>query len=373
MSQTRHVRILLVEDNPGDANLVHHMLRSDPGRLRFEVTFATTLAEARKALAEKTFEAILLDLSLPDSQGLDTVAAMLEAAPKIPILALTGLDDSETGLKAVHMGAQDYLVKGHGDGDLLRRAILYAEDRKANQLTIEKLNSHNELILKSLGEGLTGCDAKGMVSFLNPKIAEMTGRNPAELLWHPPSKFLKASTSNGDPILDTIKDGKVRHIDDAHIETKDGRLIPVDYIVTPIHEGDAITGAVAAFRDVTDRQQAFEVLKDQLNFQQQVADCLPIPFFCIDEQGLLIACNQAFEELLGLNRARLLGRSVEEALPAWFADPCLDALEARQNEFKISVASGAEMGKRGHVRLSPLHAGSGLPGGQVGVFLEIGD
>jgi PAS domain S-box-containing protein len=367
MSETRHVRILLVEDNPGDAKLVHHMLRSDPGLLRFEVTFAQTLAEAKAALAGKEFDAILLDLSLPDSQGLDTVAAMLKAAPKLPILALTGLDDSETGFKAVHMGAQDYLVKGHGDGDLLRRAIIYAEDRKASQLTIERLSRRNELLLKSLGEGVAGCDAKGRITFINPKIAEMTGRSPAELLGRSTAEVLHAAQEQGNPIQETIQDGRVRHIDDASIASKDGRLIPVDYIVTPIHDGDVITGAVAAFRDVTDRQQAFDILKHQLGFQQQVADCLPVPFFCIDESGLLIACNTAFEDVIGLNRAKLLGRSVEESLPSWFSTPYLDAIDAGQDVFALP---GDGKGRKGEVRLSALQGGSGQPSGHVGVFLE---
>jgi signal transduction histidine kinase len=124
----RAVEILLVEDNPGDARLLEEMLRE--GTLRFTLVHATQLATARDRLRVRHPAVILLDLSLPDSHGIGTVRAMLETAPGVPILVLSGLADEEVAVAAVDAGAQDYLVKGQVTPELLRRSIRYAIQRK---------------------------------------------------------------------------------------------------------------------------------------------------------------------------------------------------------------------------------------------------
>jgi sigma-B regulation protein RsbU (phosphoserine phosphatase) len=122
-------RILLVEDNPGDARLLRETLR-EAESFPFELAHADRLAAAEERLAAGAFDVVLLDLSLPDAHGLDTVRRTLQAAPEIPIIVLTGLDDETLAVTAVQAGAQDYLVKGRLDGTLLARAIRYACERK---------------------------------------------------------------------------------------------------------------------------------------------------------------------------------------------------------------------------------------------------
>lgn len=123
------VRILLVEDNPGDARLLRETLR-DAESLRFELTHAGRLSDALDRVRAEPADVVLLDLSLPDAHGMDTVARMLEAAPSVPIIVLTGLADETVAVLAVQAGAQDYLVKGTVEGATLGRAIRYAMERK---------------------------------------------------------------------------------------------------------------------------------------------------------------------------------------------------------------------------------------------------
>lgn len=123
------VRILLVEDNPGDARLLREQLR-DVDSFAVEISHADRLEAATARLLEGPIDVVLLDLSLPDAQGMETVRRMLERAPEIPILVMTGLDDERLAVQAVQAGAQDYLVKGRTEGDLLVRAIRYAVERK---------------------------------------------------------------------------------------------------------------------------------------------------------------------------------------------------------------------------------------------------
>jgi signal transduction histidine kinase len=123
------LRILLVEDNPGDARLIRETLR-DAGSPRFELRHADRLSAALPILAAREVDVALLDLSLPDAHGLETVTRALAAAPEVPIVVLTGLDDETVAIQAVQAGAQDYLVKGQVEPGMLSRALRYAMERK---------------------------------------------------------------------------------------------------------------------------------------------------------------------------------------------------------------------------------------------------
>ena len=122
------IKVLLVEDNPGDARLLREMLVEAAYAL-FKLTHVERLSEALKRLSEEAFDLVLLDLSLPDGQGLETFTTVHAQAPGVPIVVLTGLDDETLAVRAVQAGAQDYLVKGRVDGDLLMRAMRYAIER----------------------------------------------------------------------------------------------------------------------------------------------------------------------------------------------------------------------------------------------------
>ncbi len=130
-------KVLLVEDNPGDARLICELLAEvNPGAHEFQV--ATRLARGLEHLSNGEYDLVLLDLSLPDSAGLDTFTGLHGAAPQVPIIVLTGYDDEAMALSAVRRGAQDYLVKGEFDGKLLSRAIGYAIERKRAALKLQE-------------------------------------------------------------------------------------------------------------------------------------------------------------------------------------------------------------------------------------------
>jgi HD-GYP domain-containing protein (c-di-GMP phosphodiesterase class II) len=122
------IHVLVIEDNPGDARLIELMLSEHPED-NYQSVFAVRLAEGLEAIERQVFDVVLLDLSLPDSHGLGTVQSVLEAAPKTPIIVLTGLADDTTALAAMKAGAQDYLAKGQGDAETLRRSIRYSIER----------------------------------------------------------------------------------------------------------------------------------------------------------------------------------------------------------------------------------------------------
>ncbi|HEY1221648.1 MAG: response regulator [Bryobacteraceae bacterium] len=121
--------VLLIEDNPGDARLVQEMLADAEGN-SFRVHTADSLVAALDALAHEEFDVALVDLSLPDSHGLETLLTVQRHAPGLPIVALTGLKSESMALAAVQQGAQDYLVKGTLTTESLVRALQYAMMRR---------------------------------------------------------------------------------------------------------------------------------------------------------------------------------------------------------------------------------------------------
>jgi DNA-binding response OmpR family regulator len=131
------IKILLVEDDPEDAQLLKEVL-TDLHSAQFELTEARQLAQCLKDLSDKDFDLVLLDLSLPDEQGLNTLITVRNHESAVPIIVFTGLNDEELSIKALQAGAQDYLIKGHVDGNLLSRSIRYAIERHRLQIELEQ-------------------------------------------------------------------------------------------------------------------------------------------------------------------------------------------------------------------------------------------
>lgn len=123
------IEILLVEDNLGDVRLIQEML-SEPGAVPYSLEIANSLAAALGRLRAGGIDVLLLDLGLPDSTGVSTFASVHGQTPTLPIIVLTGFGDQSLALKVVQQGAQDYLIKGQVDGNLIWRTIRYAMERQ---------------------------------------------------------------------------------------------------------------------------------------------------------------------------------------------------------------------------------------------------
>ena len=131
------IKILLVEDNPGDAFLIQESLRKREG-MQFKVTLVERLIDAFSCLETQPFDIVLLDLFLPDSQGIDTFTGILSKVNHLPIVVLTGLNDEKMAIQAVRLGAQDYLKKDLAIGELLVYSLCYAIERKRTQEQLEE-------------------------------------------------------------------------------------------------------------------------------------------------------------------------------------------------------------------------------------------
>jgi two-component system, NarL family, sensor histidine kinase UhpB len=175
------LKILLVEDNPGDALLLDEMLK-EVDNTHFQLSHTTRLDEGLKYLLKDSFDLLLLDLGLPDSQGIDTFTIMNQHAPELPIIILTGLEDEKFAINAVGTGAQDYLVKGQVDSRLLVRSIKYAIERKRIEEALRKSEEKYRNIVETAQSGILLTDSKGNISYVNSRMANMLGYTVQKLL-----------------------------------------------------------------------------------------------------------------------------------------------------------------------------------------------
>jgi PAS domain S-box-containing protein len=179
--KNKPIQVLLVEDNPGDARLFREFLRED-GLVDIKLDHVEQLNTCLAHLTQGKPDVILLDLGLPDSQGLNTFTQVYAQARGVPIVVLTGLNDSEQAIEAVRAGAQDYLVKGEVSGGLLGRAIRYAIERKQAE---EKLSvSENELraLFAAMTDVVIVLDANGRYLRIAPTNPINLYRLPEDLL-----------------------------------------------------------------------------------------------------------------------------------------------------------------------------------------------
>ncbi len=162
------MKVLLVEDNPGDVRLLELMLQDvlPTGSL----THADTLAKAMSQVCLMRFDIILLDLSLPDSQGNGTFWRLHEVVPDVPIIVMTGLDDEALAMELAQAGAQDYLVKGSVDGRWLLRVMRYAIERKRAELELRQSEAKVRALYEAVPDLLLFLDREGR--FLEHKPAK---------------------------------------------------------------------------------------------------------------------------------------------------------------------------------------------------------
>src|SRR5689334_17467305 len=131
--------VLLVEDDRADALLVEELIAD--AAVDIDFAWAPSVSEAQRSLVRKRPDCVLLDLNLPDANGIDALERVSKSDPAIPVVVLTGLVDEHFGVSAVASGAQDYLVKGRVDPETLRRSLLYAIERKRAELTAVDLHT----------------------------------------------------------------------------------------------------------------------------------------------------------------------------------------------------------------------------------------
>ena len=249
--------LLLVEDNPGDARLLREMF-NEQGLHNTELTHVECIREAEKYLAERVFDIIVLDLGLPDAKGLAAVRKAHAAAPRVPLVVLTGLDDDALAAQALQEGAQDYLIKGQIDGRGLLRALRYAIERKVMEEALFTEKERAQVTLNSIGDAVACTDILGNITFLNLVAEKMTGWSVQKAAGLPMAEVLRildatSRETTPNPMEMALGRNRTVHLpSNCILIRRDGFETPIEDCVSPIHGRDGqATGAVIVFRDVS--------------------------------------------------------------------------------------------------------------------------
>ena len=193
---TTPTKILLIEDNPADVRLVRELLM-EVGESFYDLVDVGFISDGIRHLKDNPCDIVLLDFSLPDGMGVDTVTRLQSVIPELPIVVLTGLDDDRVGLDAMRAGAQDFLIKGSFDGPLLARALRYAIERKRAQQALARFEDQAALnsIALTMSQSL---QLDKLLEIVVAKVLEVTGCEIGHIrLRHPASGELILAAHQG--------------------------------------------------------------------------------------------------------------------------------------------------------------------------------
>ncbi len=382
------ISVLLIEDDPGYARMIQEMI-AEFGKPDLDLTYSDTLTKGLDSLAKENFDVILLDLTLPDSDGLETLLRIKGLVPDIPIVVLTSLEDEKIALKAVQESAQDYIYKGDVRPTLLIRAIKYAVERKRmlqelqnafeNQETVVKerteelsimniqlqneieekkqaehaLRDNEELLkatIESTADGIFVINENGEVTHSNARFAE---------LWDIPEKLLR--TKNDEELLKFFLDqliepnvflSKVSGLYGTKKESldilkfKDGRIF--ERYTRPLVRNGKFSGRVWSFRDITKSKLTERKVKDSEERFRNIAERSSDMIFEMDIKGNITYLSQAAVRITGYDLDEIVGQSFYNFMAkseAERAEKIFSRISKGKNiegyEFEITKKSGA--------------------------------
>jgi diguanylate cyclase (GGDEF)-like protein/PAS domain S-box-containing protein len=258
--------ILLVQNDSVEANEVRDALvNSSDGS--FRVTLVRRCSEALNELpcadaqgspGADRYAAVLVDLSLPDSSGIETFDRLFLAAPQIPILILAAAQDESIAKLAVQRGAQEYLLKGRLDAYSWPKAVTRMIERAANTEALFEQNERAQVTLNSIGDAVVSTDVAGRVTYLNVVAESLTGWSQIEAAGHPLEDVFRIidGTTRAEarnPMEFAIRENKtVSLTPNCVLIRRDGAESPIEDSAAPIHDRHGqVTGAVMVFHDVT--------------------------------------------------------------------------------------------------------------------------
>ena len=318
-TQQTRIKVLLIEDNPSDTLLLRAMLASQGGST-LELETVDTLTAGLQRLQHGGINLVLLDLSLPDSHGLETFLKLHAQEPAVATIVFSGLDDEEVAMRALHEGAQDYLVKGQVDKRLLVRAIRYATERKRAELALEKERELTRTLEDNIPDHIYFKDRRSRFLRVNRAQAqdfhlnhpdEAIGKTDFDIFSseHAAQAYAdeKRIMETGQPLLgivekETFPDGSITWAITSKLPLYDKR-----------HQ---IIGTFGISRDITELKTIQDKLAVESNLLGSIIDTIPDFIYVKDNQGRYLLDNAAHRRFLGAaTLAEVEGRTVFDFFP----------------------------------------------------------
>ncbi|HEY3232649.1 MAG TPA: PAS domain S-box protein, partial [Roseiflexaceae bacterium] len=413
----KRINILLIEDNAGDARLISEML-SEAKRPQFDLERVDRLSAGLPRLAAGGVDVVLLDLSLPDSQGFETFVKLHGQDSGVPILVLTGLDDETIAIGAMQEGAQDYLVKGQVTGSMLARAIRYAIERKHAEQTQQLLAEASKVLAASLDYGTTfdrvAClavpdladwcavhilDEDGMIrrlalAHVDPARAALVRERPERYALDPNAQHLvpQVLRTSRSEIYNEVPDSLLSSAarDAEHLNTL--RMLGFkSYICVPLLAHGRTLGAItfavsesgrrydapdlalaeelarraavaienarlyqAAQEEIAERKRAEQALRESHARTRAIVDTALDAIITMDDEGRIVDFNPAAEQIFGHRGSEVIGQQLAEVI----IPPNLREQHRRGLARYLSTGEESVLGKR--IELTGLRADGSL-------------
>jgi two-component system cell cycle sensor histidine kinase/response regulator CckA len=310
------ISVLLVEDNPGDARLLREAVKDAEG-IRIHLTHDATLQKGLLRVGRERFDVIMLDLSLPDADGIETLLRMHAQAPTVPIVVLTGLDDEALAVRAVREGAQDYLVKGQVTSQLLVRAMRYATERKRAVDDLQRSEEYFRSLIENALDIITVLDDDGTIRYASPSMERVLGFSAGTLTGE--NMLTKLHPEDQCMLQQKLQFGRqnagVAQSFEFRIRHSDGEWRVLEAIGKRFHATSPVNGFVLNSRDVTERNRAEETLRNVNETLREVNETLravietsPLAIYSLDPSGNVKNWNPAAERILGYSAEEVLNR-----------------------------------------------------------------
>jgi two-component system, cell cycle sensor histidine kinase and response regulator CckA len=356
---TERLSILLVEDNVEDAALIREYLESAGGA--FELRLSEELRGAVDVLRDHSFDVILLDLSLPDSSGLETFARLQLFAGSTPVVVLTGLDDEAVGLKAVQAGAEDYLMKGQVHGTLLWRSLRYAVERRRAARRIE----FQAQLLDHVGQAVVATDADGIIRYWNAAAQSLFGWTAEEVVGESIRNVVPIDTGAEEQAA-ALRAATDTWVGEVPVTRRDGVRILVGATTSIIRDSvGAIIGRIGISTDITERREAENALRESEQRLRLFVDSLPAVLWTTDRELLITSIRGA-----GLGRLGDVGdRAIGLHISNFAQTPTLQSSRALDGD---TVSGEAEW--NGHVfdvHIESTRDPDGVITGTIGIALDV--
>jgi sigma-B regulation protein RsbU (phosphoserine phosphatase) len=309
---TAVVKVLLVEDVPKDARVMREMLQEDRAN-SFELEWVDSVDLAIERLQEIQPAVLLLDLALAASHGSKTMPELQHAAPHLPIIILSSLDDEQSALKAVHQGAQDYLVKGEINAHLLVRSVRYAIERKRSEMALLSAEEKYRSIFENTVEGIFQTSPEGQYLSANSALARIYGYDSPEALAESLtniSRDLYVEPGRRAEFVALMEKHDVVSGFESQIYRKDRSVIWISENVRAVRDrrGNLLyyEGTV---EDITDRRQHEEDLRNSEALYHSLVETLPQNIFRKNLNEQFTFANSRFCQTLGRPLSEIVGKT----------------------------------------------------------------
>ena len=317
--ETKPIRVLLIEDNPDDVFFLKRVLQKVRSPA-FDLEVMDNLAGGLDRVSAGNVDVILLDLALSDSAGFATFFKAKSRAQEIPIIILSGLDDEAMAVKAVHEGAQDYLVKGRVDSQLLPRAIIYAIERTQARAALLKAEGKYRSIFENAVEGIFQTTPDGHYLSANPALTRIYGYDsPQELISNLTdiSRLLYVEPGRREEFVRLMQERDIVAGLESQVYRKDGRIIWISENVRAVRdERGNLVYYEGTVEDITDRKLAQERVRNSEALYHSLVETLPQNIFRKDLMERFTFANQRFCETLAKPLNEIIGKTDYDFFPA---------------------------------------------------------